>query len=84
MAGGAAASAEFRRLWSEHRVKDKGHGRYLYRHPLVGEPELAYEILRLPDHPGLALGVHTADEDSASHTALRLLTTWADQETPAG
>ncbi|MGV9328348.1 helix-turn-helix domain-containing protein [Streptosporangium sandarakinum] len=80
----SAASAEFRRLWGEHQVKDKGHGRYLYRHPLVGELELAYETLRLPDHPGLALIVHTADEGSASHIALRLLTTWADQETPAG
>ncbi|NUW46046.1 helix-turn-helix domain-containing protein [Nonomuraea rhodomycinica] len=79
----SAASDEFRRLWSEHRVKDKRHGRYLYRHPLVGELELAYEVLRLPDHPGLALVVHTAEEGSASETALRLLTTWAGQETPA-
>ncbi|MFI7638724.1 helix-turn-helix domain-containing protein [Nonomuraea sp. NPDC049400] len=79
----SAASAEFRRLWSEHQVKDKVHGHYLYRHPLVGELELAYETLRLPDHPGLALVVHTADEGSPSETALRLLATWADQETPA-
>lgn len=72
----SAASAEFRQLWAEHQVKDKRHGRYLYRHPLVGELELAYETLRLPDDPGLALVVHAADEGSASHTALQLLATW--------
>lgn len=75
----SAASAEFRQLWAEHQVKDKRHGRYLYRHPLVGELDLAYETLRLPDDPGLALVVHTADEGSASHTALQLLATWTDQ-----
>ncbi|MEV0195263.1 helix-turn-helix transcriptional regulator [Nonomuraea sp. NPDC050691] len=80
----SAASAEFRELWAEHEVKDKGHGRYLYRHPVVGELELAYETLRLPDEPGLALVVHTADEGSPSHAALRLLASWAGQVMPAG
>ncbi|MGV9778728.1 helix-turn-helix transcriptional regulator [Streptosporangium sp. NPDC003464] len=80
----SAASAEFRQLWAEHQVKDKRHGRYLYRHPLVGELELAYETLRLPDDPGLALVVHTTDEGSASHTALQLLAAWTSQRTPAG
>jgi transcriptional regulator with XRE-family HTH domain len=78
----SAASAEFRELWAEHQVKDKGHGRYRYRHPLVGELELAYETLRLPDDPGLALVMHTADEGSPSHTALQLLATWTAQRTP--
>ncbi|MEV6338492.1 helix-turn-helix transcriptional regulator [Nocardia vinacea] len=78
----STASAEFRELWAEHQVKDKGHGRYRYRHPLVGELELAYETLRLPDDPGLALVMLTADEGSPSHTALRLLATWTGQRTP--
>ncbi|MEV0232126.1 helix-turn-helix transcriptional regulator [Nonomuraea sp. NPDC050786] len=69
----SAASAEFRELWAEHQVKEKSHGRYLYRHPVVGDLELAYETLRLPDSPGLALVVHTADEGSPSHAALQLL-----------
>ncbi|MEV4109098.1 helix-turn-helix transcriptional regulator [Nonomuraea sp. NPDC049695] len=81
----SAASTEFRELWAEHQVKDKRHGRYLYRHPLVGDLELAYETLRLPDDPGLALLVHTADEGSPSQTALQLLAAWAaGQETPTG
>ncbi|NUP83229.1 MAG: transcriptional regulator, partial [Nonomuraea sp.] len=80
----SAASPEFRELWAEHEVKDKGYGRYRYRHPLVGELELAYETLRLPYDPGLALTVHTAEEGSPSHTALRLLTTWAAEQTFTG
>ncbi|GAA3164533.1 helix-turn-helix transcriptional regulator [Nonomuraea roseoviolacea subsp. carminata] len=80
----SAASAQFRALWAEHEVKDKRHGRYVYRHPVVGELDLAYEALRLPDDPGLALVMHTAEEGSPSDTALRLLVAWAGQETPAG
>ncbi|WP_345573238.1 helix-turn-helix transcriptional regulator [Nonomuraea rosea] len=78
----SAASSEFRELWAEHGVKDKGHGRYRYRHPLVGELELAFETLRLPDDPGVALVMHTADEGSPSHTALQLLAGWIGQRTP--
>lgn len=78
----SADSAEFRELWAEHQVKDKRYGRYLYRHPLVGELELAYETLRLPDDPGLALVMHTAEEGTASHTALQLLATWTGNERP--
>jgi transcriptional regulator with XRE-family HTH domain len=70
----SAASPEFRQIWAEHDVKVKGHGGYRYRHPLVGELELAYETLRLPGHPDLALIVHTAEEGSPAQEALRLLT----------
>ncbi|NUW33252.1 helix-turn-helix domain-containing protein [Nonomuraea sp. SMC257] len=80
----SAASAEFRALWAEHEVKDKRHGRYVYRHPVVGELELAYETLRLPDDPGLALVMHSAEEGSPCDTALRLLVAWAGQDAPAG
>ncbi|HUR03324.1 MAG TPA: hypothetical protein VM347_12340 [Nonomuraea sp.] len=40
---------------------------------------MAYETLRLPDDPGLALVMHTAEEGSRSHTALQLLATWTGQ-----
>jgi transcriptional regulator with XRE-family HTH domain len=79
----STASAEFREIWAEHEVKDKRHGRYQYRHPLVGEIELAYETLRLPDDPELALAVHTAKEGSPAQTALLLLATWTEQTTPS-
>lgn len=74
----------FEQLWLRHELKDKTHGRYVYRHPVVGRLDLAFETLRLPDDPDQALIMHTVEPDSPSATALRLLTDWAaDTETAA-
>ena len=73
----SAASPDFRELWGEHRLKDKTHGRYVYRHPVVGELDLGFETLRLPDDPDQALIAHTVEAGSPSAAALRLLATWA-------
>ncbi|MFI6869673.1 helix-turn-helix transcriptional regulator [Nocardia sp. NPDC050406] len=70
-------SAEFRRLWERHELKDKTHGRYVYRHPVVGKIDLGFETLRLPDDPDQALVAHTVEPDSPSATALDLLSGWA-------
>ncbi|MEV4440571.1 helix-turn-helix transcriptional regulator [Streptomyces sp. NPDC049577] len=78
----AAGSPEFREAWAEHRLKDKTHGRYRYRHPVVGELDLGFETLRLPDDPDQALVAHTVEEGSPSQTALRLLATWARESLP--
>ncbi|MGP3969662.1 helix-turn-helix transcriptional regulator [Streptomyces sp. 6N223] len=78
----SAASPEFREAWAEHQLKDKTHGRYVYRHPVVGELDLAFETLRLPDDPDQALIAHTVEEGSPSQTALRLLATWAQESLP--
>ncbi|MEU5030306.1 helix-turn-helix transcriptional regulator [Streptomyces milbemycinicus] len=75
----SAAGPEFREAWAEHRLKDKTHGRYVYRHPVVGELDLGFETLRLPDDPDQALIAHTVEEGSPSETALRLLTAWAQE-----
>ncbi|WP_330239653.1 helix-turn-helix transcriptional regulator [Streptomyces sp. NBC_00525] len=80
----SAAGPEFRELWAEHRLKDKTHGRYLYRHPVVGELDLGFETLRLPDDPDQALVAHTVEEGSPSETALRLLAAWTRENLPAG
>lgn len=77
-------SPEFRRLWAEHQLKDKTHGRYVYRHPVVGELDLGYETLRLPDDPDQALIAHTVEEGSPSRTALRLLSARAHGSLPVG
>ncbi|WP_017624873.1 helix-turn-helix transcriptional regulator [Nocardiopsis chromatogenes] len=66
-------SPRFRRLWADHPVKEKTNGRYGFRHPLVGEFELNYETLRLPDSPGLVLVAYTAEEGSPGGLALGLL-----------
>lgn len=78
----SAASPEFRTAWAEHGLRDKTHGRYVYRHPVVGEMDLGYETLRLPDDPDQALIAHTVEDGSPSHTALRLLTAWAHERAP--
>ncbi|MEU2026770.1 helix-turn-helix transcriptional regulator [Streptomyces sp. NPDC016469] len=78
----SAAGPEFREVWAEHRLKDKTHGRYLYRHPVVGELDLGFETLRLPDDPDQALVAHTVEEGSPSETALRLLAVWTRENTP--
>ncbi|WP_067995958.1 helix-turn-helix transcriptional regulator [Nocardia pseudobrasiliensis] len=69
----SSGSAEFRTLWARHEIRDKTHGRYVYRHPEVGRLELAYETLRLPDDPDQAYIAQTAEPGSPSETALRLL-----------
>ncbi|GGK36717.1 DNA-binding protein [Nocardia camponoti] len=77
-------SPEFRTAWAEHHLQDKTHGRYRYRHPVVGEVDLGFETLRLPDDPDQALIAHTVEEGSPSHTALRLLATWAQETRQVG
>ncbi|WP_327140877.1 helix-turn-helix transcriptional regulator [Nocardia sp. NBC_01327] len=67
------ADPEFRRLWDNHELRDKTHGRYVYRHPVVGRVELDFETFRLPDDPDQALVAYTVEADSPSATALRLL-----------
>ncbi|RJO73714.1 XRE family transcriptional regulator [Nocardia panacis] len=80
----SAHSAAFRTTWGEHRLQDKTHGRYIYRHPVVGEVDLGFETLRLPDDPDQALIAHTVEQGSPSHTALRLLASWAEETRPVG
>ncbi|MFD0278088.1 helix-turn-helix transcriptional regulator [Kitasatospora sp. NPDC127111] len=78
----SAASVEFRELWAAHELRDKTHGRYVYHHPVVGELDLGFETLRLPDDPDQALIAHTVEEGSPSDTALRLLSAWAHDRAP--
>ncbi|MEU7529434.1 helix-turn-helix transcriptional regulator [Saccharothrix sp. NPDC042600] len=78
----SARSPEFRGVWAEHGLKDKTHGRYRYRHPVVGELDLGFESLRLPDEPDQALIAHTVEEGTPSETGLRLLTAWAREALP--
>ncbi|NUU22663.1 MAG: helix-turn-helix domain-containing protein [Streptomycetaceae bacterium] len=66
-------SADFRRLWADHEVRDKTHGGYHVRHPELGVFSLAYETFRLPDDPDQALLTYTAEAGSPSEAALRLL-----------
>ncbi|GAA1073431.1 helix-turn-helix transcriptional regulator [Kitasatospora arboriphila] len=70
-------SQDFRRMWAEHPVRDKTAGTKRFRHPLVGELELAYETLRAADDRDQALITYAAEPGSASEDALRMLLAWS-------
>ncbi|MER7986771.1 helix-turn-helix transcriptional regulator [Streptomyces noursei] len=66
-------SAEFRRLWARHDVRQKTHETKRFGHPLVGELILAYESLTVNSAPGQQLVVYQAAPGSPSEEALALL-----------
>lgn len=69
-------SADFRRLWATHDVKEKSYGVKRIHHPLVGELSLNYETLRIADDSDQSLIVYHAEPGSPSADALRLLASW--------
>ncbi|GHF54363.1 DNA-binding protein [Kitasatospora xanthocidica] len=70
-------SEEFHHFWAEHPVADKTSGRKVFRHPVAGTLDLAYDTLRPADDPGQALVTYTPDPGTPSDDALRLLLSWA-------
>lgn len=76
-------SETFRRLWAAHDVRTHGTGTKRFTHPIVGELILAYEELAVTAEPGNVLLVYTAEPGSPSQERLRLLASWAaEQSTP--
>jgi transcriptional regulator with XRE-family HTH domain len=66
-------SADFRRLWARHDIRQKAHEIKRFRHPLVGELTLTYEALTVNSAPGQQLVVYQAEPGSPSAEALSLL-----------
>lgn len=66
-------SPEFAALWSQHPVDACVSGGKHLRHPEVGELDLSFEALHLPDRPGHRIMTYTAAPGSPSEAALRLL-----------
>lgn len=66
-------SPEFARLWAGHDVRLCTSGTKRLRHLEVGEMELGYEVLHLPEGNGQRILTHTAEPGSTSSAALRLL-----------
>jgi len=66
-------STDFARLWAKHDVRLCSSGTKQLHHPQVGDLELHYEALHLPDSNGQRLLTHTATPGTASADALRLL-----------
>jgi hypothetical protein len=77
-------SVEFAALWAAHPVhKCVTHDTRDFRHPLVGSMRLNHELMDLSDDEGQRLAMFTADPDSPSAAALRLLAGLAAERTPA-
>ncbi|MFD9893821.1 helix-turn-helix transcriptional regulator [Amycolatopsis sp. NPDC059027] len=74
-------SEHFRKLWATHAVHEKARGRKIVRNAVVGELDLYYETLRLPEDPDLALVVYTAQPGSETERALGLLASWITDST---
>ena len=72
----AVRSEEFRRLWADHQVKDKTHGRKLLRHGLVGELDFGYETLAVAGSADQMLVTYTAPAGSPTAQKLALLASW--------
>lgn len=66
-------SREFARLWAKHDVRLCSSGTKRLHHPQVGDLDLHYEVLHLPDSNGQRLLTHTAVVGSAAADALALL-----------
>lgn len=75
-------SDDFSRRWAVHNVRFHRSGLKRLRHPLVGDLELTYEAMQLPDNPGWTLFAFTAEPGSPSDDRLKLLGSLA-AEVPA-
>nr|WP_223190606.1 helix-turn-helix transcriptional regulator [Nonomuraea terrae] len=69
-------SADFRRLWAEHDVRERSNGEVRVDHPLVGELVLDYESLKVGDDPDQVLVTYLPEPGSPSDEALRFLASW--------
>lgn len=69
----AVRSDEFAALWAEHPVTSCSQGTKHYRHPSVGAMELAFSMTASTDGSGHRLLALSAETDSPSQHALRLL-----------
>ncbi|WFE60840.1 helix-turn-helix transcriptional regulator [Micromonospora sp. WMMD712] len=66
-------SAEFRRLWARHDVRESVSGTKTFRVPEVGDIVLDWDTYPLPGHPGPVMLVFTAEPGSPDADRLRLL-----------
>lgn len=69
-------SPEFRLLWADHQVWVAPHGKMSFQHPVVGELDLVFDALSIPDSTDLSLVTYTAEPGSPTATALQLLASW--------
>ncbi|MEV4713829.1 helix-turn-helix transcriptional regulator [Micromonospora sp. NPDC049374] len=66
-------SAQFRRLWARHDVRESVSGTKTFRVPEVGDIVLDWDTYPLPGNPGSVMLVFTAEPGSADADRLQLL-----------
>lgn len=66
-------SQEFATWWSKHPVANHVSGTKQFHHPEVGELELKFETLLVPDGSGQRVLMYHAEPGSPSESAIRLL-----------
>jgi len=76
----AVTSEPFRQWWAGHHVTMRSSGTVRLHHPTVGDLELDFETLTLPDDGDQSLLIYSTRPGSPSHDALRLLSSWASSE----
>ncbi|XAS67722.1 helix-turn-helix transcriptional regulator [Micrococcaceae bacterium Sec5.7] len=72
----AVHSEHFRQWWVGHRIGTRSAGSVRLHHPAVGDLELNFENLVLPDDPDQMLRVYSAKPGSPSADALTLLSSF--------
>ncbi|MFC7533893.1 helix-turn-helix transcriptional regulator [Actinoplanes sp. GCM10030250] len=78
-------SAEFRRLWARHDVRESVSGSKTFRIPEVGDIVLDWDTYPLPGSPGPVMLVYTAEPGTADADRLHLLATLhATRSAPTG
>ena len=78
----AVNSEHFRQWWAGHRVATRSAGSVRLHHPGVGDLELNFETLALPDDPDQLLRVYSAKPGTPSSDALALLGSLGAGEEP--
>ncbi|MFF5173305.1 helix-turn-helix transcriptional regulator [Micromonospora sp. NPDC000089] len=76
-------SEPFRGWWAAQDVYVHRHGTKHFRHPAVGQLELAYEALELAGEETLTVLTYSAEPGTPSGDGLELLATWAASQEAA-
>jgi transcriptional regulator with XRE-family HTH domain len=76
-------SDHFRTWWAAQDVFVHRHGTKRFRHPAVGELELAYEGFELAGDETLTIVTYSAEPGTPSGDGLQLLATWAASQPDA-
>lgn len=66
-------SDDFRTRWAAHNVRQHRAGIKRIHHPDVGDLELNYDAMELPNHPGWSMFAYTAEPGTPSYERLQFL-----------